>query len=99
MLDRSQDGARAATLAEYRNRHSVYQFTDAGYRAHRAVESVLAAGLDDSTLSRLVFADLLADLKALAKANQDGDAEEVYRKSRRHTCRSGSICTSCGSRL
>ncbi|GGN18692.1 uncharacterized protein (TIGR02677 family) [Actinoplanes campanulatus] len=83
VLDRGQDGARAATLAEYRNRHSVYQFTEAGYRAHRAVESVLAAGIDDSTLSRLVFADLLADLKALAKANEDGDAEEVYRKLNR----------------
>jgi uncharacterized protein (TIGR02677 family) len=80
VLDRGQDGARAATLAEYRNRHSVYQFTEAGYRAHRAVESVLAAGLDDSTLSRLVFADLLADLKALATANTAGDAEEVHRK-------------------
>jgi uncharacterized protein (TIGR02677 family) len=83
VLDRSQDGARAATLAEYRNRHSVYQFTEAGYRAHRAVESVLAAGLDDSTLSRLVFADLLADLKALRDANEAGDAEEVYRKLNR----------------
>ncbi|WP_203860288.1 TIGR02677 family protein [Plantactinospora mayteni] len=83
VLDRSQDGARAATLAEYRNRHSVYQFTEAGYRAHRAVEGVLAAGLDDSTLSRLVFADLLADLKALATANAAGDAEEVYRKLNR----------------
>jgi uncharacterized protein (TIGR02677 family) len=80
VLDRGQDGARATTLAEYRNRHSVYQFTEAGYRAHRAVESVLAAGLDDSTLSRLVFADLLADLKALAAANTAGDAEEVCRK-------------------
>jgi uncharacterized protein (TIGR02677 family) len=80
VLDRGQDGARAATLAEYRNRHSVYQFTEAGYRVHRAVESVLAAGLDDSTLSRLVFADLLADLKALAAANTAGDAEEVHRK-------------------
>ena len=83
VLDRGQDGARATTLAEYRNRHSVYQFTEAGYRAHRAVESVLAAGLDDSTLSRLVFADLLADLKALAAANAAGDAEEVYRKLNR----------------
>jgi uncharacterized protein (TIGR02677 family) len=80
VLDRGQDGTRASTLAEYRNRHSVYQFTEAGYRAHRAVESVLAAGLQDSTLSRLVFADLLADLKALAAANTAGDAEEVYRK-------------------
>jgi uncharacterized protein (TIGR02677 family) len=80
VLDRSQDGTRATTLAEYRNRHSVYQFTEAGYRAHRAVETVLAAGLEDSALSRLVFADLLADLKALAVANAGGDAEEVYRK-------------------
>jgi uncharacterized protein (TIGR02677 family) len=80
VLDRAQDGARAATLAEYRHRHSVYQFTEAGYRAHRAVESVLSASVDDSSLSRLVFADLLADLLALAEANVVGDAEEVYRK-------------------
>jgi uncharacterized protein (TIGR02677 family) len=83
VLDRSQDGTRATTLAEYRNRHSVYQFTEAGYRAHRAVESVLAATMDDSTLSRLVFADLLADLTALAGANDAGDSEEVYRKLNR----------------
>ena len=37
-LDRGQDAARAATVPEYRNRHSVYQFTEAGYRAYRAVE-------------------------------------------------------------
>ncbi len=80
VLDRGQDGSRATTLAEYRNRHSVYQFTEAGYRAHRAVEAVLSASMDDSTLSRLVFADLLADLDALAVANEAGDAEEVYRK-------------------
>jgi uncharacterized protein (TIGR02677 family) len=83
VLDRSQDGTRATTLAEYRNRHSVYQFTEAGYRAHRAVESVLSATMDDTTLSRLVFADLLADLGALATANTAGDAEEVYRKLNR----------------
>jgi uncharacterized protein (TIGR02677 family) len=80
VLDRAQDGTRAATLAEYRNRHSVYQFTEAGYRAHRAVESVLSASVDDSNLSRLAFADLLADLAALAEANRSGAAEEVYRK-------------------
>jgi uncharacterized protein (TIGR02677 family) len=83
LLDRAQDATRAATLAEYRNRHSVYQFTEAGYRAHRAVESVLSASMDDSSLSRLVFADLLADLVALAGANTAGDAEEVYRKINR----------------
>ncbi|HZM77347.1 MAG TPA: TIGR02677 family protein [Candidatus Limnocylindrales bacterium] len=83
VLDRAQDGTRAATLAEYRNRHSVYQFTEAGYRAHRAVESVLSASVGDSNLSRLVFADLLADLAALTEANRGGDAEEVYRKLNR----------------
>jgi uncharacterized protein (TIGR02677 family) len=79
-LDRSQDGARATTIHEYRNRHSVYQFTDAGYRAYQSVEQVLAARLDEANLSRLVFADILVDLDALAAANEAGDAEEVYRK-------------------
>ncbi len=80
LLDRSYDGARAATLAEYRNRHYVYQFSQAGYRAYRAVEDVLGARLDDATLSRLVLPELLADLHDLAAANRDGNSELVYRK-------------------
>jgi uncharacterized protein (TIGR02677 family) len=80
VLDRSYDGTRAANLAEYRNRHYVYQFTQAGYRAYRAVEEVLTASLEDAQLSRLVFPDILADLRALARAVREGDAEEVYRK-------------------
>jgi uncharacterized protein (TIGR02677 family) len=83
VLDRSYDGARASSLAEYRNRHYVYQFTQAGYRAYRAVEDVLGASVDDAVLSRLVFPELLADLLALATANAEGDAEEVYRKLNR----------------
>lgn len=80
VLDRSYDGTRAANLAEYRNRHYVYQFTQAGYRAFRAVEDVLSASLEDAQLSRLVFPDILADLGALADATRNGDAAEVYRK-------------------
>ncbi|WP_084010741.1 TIGR02677 family protein [Pseudofrankia sp. DC12] len=80
VLDRSYDGTRAANLAEYRNRHYVYQFTQAGYRAYRAVEDVLSASLEDAQLSRLVFPDILADLQALAEAVREGDAPEVYRK-------------------
>jgi uncharacterized protein (TIGR02677 family) len=80
VLDRSYDGTRAANLAEYRNRHYVYQFTQAGYRAYRAVEDVLGASLEDAQLSRLVFPDILADLRALAEAGRLGDSEEVYRK-------------------
>ena len=41
---------------------------------------MLAARLNDATLSRLVFPDILADLTALAVATRTGDAEEVYRK-------------------
>lgn len=80
VLDQSYDGTRAANLAEYRNRHYVYQFTQAGYRAYRAVEDVLGASLEDAQLSRLVFPDILADLRALAEAARAGDGEEVYRK-------------------
>jgi uncharacterized protein (TIGR02677 family) len=80
VLDRSYDGTRAANLAEYRNRHYVYQFNQAGYRAFQAVEEVLTASLEDAQLSRLVFPDILADLRALAAAVRSGDAAEVYRK-------------------
>ena len=83
LLERSYDGARAASLAEYRNRHYVYQFSQPGYRAYRAVEDVLGARLDDVTLSRLVLPELLADLQDLAAANRAGDAELVYRKLNR----------------
>jgi uncharacterized protein (TIGR02677 family) len=80
VLDRSYDGTRAANLAEYRNRHYVYQFTQAGYRAFRAVEEVLTASLEDAQLSRLVFPDILADLRALTAAVRSRDAAEAYRK-------------------
>ncbi|WP_442939607.1 TIGR02677 family protein [Nocardia sp. CY41] len=83
VLERSYDGTRAATLAEYRNRHYVYQFSRAGFQAYRAVAGVLSARLDDASLSRLVLPELLADLHTLAEANRAGDAERVYRTLRR----------------
>ncbi|WP_440446547.1 TIGR02677 family protein [Nocardia amamiensis] len=83
VLERSYDGTRAATLAEYRNRHYVYQFSQAGFQAYRAVAGVLSARLDEASLSRLVLPELLADLHALAQANRSGDAERVYRTLRR----------------
>ena len=79
VLERSYDGTRAATLAEYRNRHFVYQFSQSGYHAYRAVSEVLGARMDEAALSRLVLPELLADLQALAQANRTGDAEQVYR--------------------
>ncbi|EME22210.1 hypothetical protein G419_06892 [Rhodococcus triatomae BKS 15-14] len=83
VLERSYDGSRAATLAEYRNRHFVYQFSRLGYQAFRAVRDVLALRLDDAALSRLALPDLLADLRRLAEANGRGDGELIYRTLRR----------------
>lgn len=83
VLERSYDGTRAATLAEYRNRHYVYQFSQAGFQAYRAVAGVLEARLDEASLSRLVLPELLADLHTLAEVNRAGDAERVYRTLRR----------------
>ncbi|MFD4181241.1 TIGR02677 family protein [Rhodococcus sp. NPDC058514] len=80
VLERSYDGTRAATLAEYRNRHFVYQFSQAGYQAFRAVEDVLGARLEDASLSRLALPDLLADMQELASANRAADGDLIYRK-------------------
>ncbi|MGW5311944.1 TIGR02677 family protein [Nocardia thailandica] len=83
VLERSYDGTRAATLAEYRNRHYVYQFSQAGFQAYRAVAGVLTARVGEASLSRLVLPELLTDLRTLAAANTDGDAERVYTTLRR----------------
>ncbi|MFC9789226.1 TIGR02677 family protein [Rhodococcus sp. NPDC127528] len=83
VLERSYDGSRVATLAEYRNRHFVYQFSQVGYQAFRAVEDVLGARLEEASLSRLALPDLLADLTELAAANRAADGDLIYRKLRR----------------
>ncbi len=59
---------------------SVYQFSELGYRAFTAVEGVLSARIRDANLSRLVFSDILEDLKELAKATRHHDKEQVYRR-------------------
>jgi hypothetical protein len=80
MLHRLEDASRAGSLARYRNRQSVYQFSELGYRAFTAVEDVLSARIRDANLSRLVFSDILEDLKALSGAAASGDREQVYRR-------------------
>src|SRR5258708_765058 len=80
VLHRLEDASRAGSLARYRNRQSVYQFTELGHRAYTAVEGVLAARVQDANLSRLVFSDILRDLQGLALANRDGDSDEIVRR-------------------
>lgn len=80
VVHRFDDASRAGSLAGYRNRQSVYQFSELGYRAYRAVEGVLGARVEDVNLSRLVFSDVLEDLGALSEANRTGRVEDVYRR-------------------
>ncbi len=80
ILHRLEDAARAGSLARYRNRQSVYQFSELGYRAYTAVEDVLGARVRDANLSRLVFSDILEDLRALHAATRDADGDQVYRR-------------------
>jgi uncharacterized protein (TIGR02677 family) len=80
ILHRLEDAARAGSLARYRNRQSVYQFSELGYRAYAAVEDVLAARVRDANLSRLVFSDILDDLRALHAAVGARDGDQVYRR-------------------
>ena len=80
VLHRLEDASRAGSLARYRNRQSVYQFSELGHRAYTAVESVLAARVQDANLSRLVFSDILRDLADLARANREGDGDEIVRR-------------------
>jgi uncharacterized protein (TIGR02677 family) len=80
MLHRLEDAARAGSLARYRNRQSVYQFSELGYRAYLAVEDVLRARVSDANLSRLVFSDILEDLRALQAATLSSDSDQVHRR-------------------
>ena len=80
VLHRLEDASRAGSLARYRNRQSVYQFTELGHRAYGAVEGILAARLQDANLSRLAFSDIVRDLRGLAEANRDGDGDEIVRR-------------------
>jgi uncharacterized protein (TIGR02677 family) len=80
VVHRFDDASRAGNLVRYRNRQSVYQFSELGYWAYTAVEDLLEARIQDANLSRLVFSDILEDLKALAAANRADETEQVYRR-------------------
>jgi uncharacterized protein (TIGR02677 family) len=80
IVHRLEDAARAGSLVRYRNRQSVYQFSELGYRAYSAVEDVLRARVRDANLSRLVFSDILEDLRALETATRARDGDQVHRR-------------------
>jgi uncharacterized protein (TIGR02677 family) len=77
LLDCTRDAGRVRSLAEYRQRHAVYQLSVMGYQALRAVESVLAHQPSDTELRRLVFRTVLDTLGELHGAVLAGDADKV----------------------
>lgn len=79
VLERSQDGARVRTLADFRRRRSRYGLSSTGLAAWTAVRGLLDADPQPPELRRLAFASLLDALHALAVAVQCGDAEATNR--------------------
>jgi uncharacterized protein (TIGR02677 family) len=74
LLHRSQDGSRVRSLAEYRQRRSRYQMSDAGYLAWTAVRQVLDAPFAPAELRALTFPKLVTALRELARAVALGEA-------------------------
>ena len=79
VLERAQDTGRVRSIAEYRRRRPVYQLTELGYRAWRAVDGVLRAHPGEGQLQRFAFSAICDDLASLADANRRGDAVAVTR--------------------
>jgi uncharacterized protein (TIGR02677 family) len=77
LLDRLQDDRKVRTIAEYRQRRSLYQVTELGWLAWRAVESVLAAEPGEVELRRLALTRVRGDLEGLAEATRNGEGERV----------------------
>ena len=79
LVDRLQDDRRVRTIAEYRQRRSVYQMTELGWLAWDAVEKVLAAEPGEAELRRLVLPLVLEQIGELQDAvrRQDGERAAV----------------------
>jgi uncharacterized protein (TIGR02677 family) len=79
VLERSQDTARVTSIAEYRRRRPVFQFTELGYKAFRLVDDLLHFRPGDASLRRFALAAIAEDLAGLAQANLAGGATRVHR--------------------
>lgn len=77
LLERLQDDRRVRTIAEYRQRRSIYQMTELGWMAWNAVETVLAAQPGEAELRRLVLPMVLEQLTDLSTALDAGDGERT----------------------
>ena len=77
VLERLQDDRRVRTIAEYRQRRSIYLMTELGWMAHQAVRDVLEARLGEAEMRRLVLRRVHDELVALFRAVQARDAADA----------------------
>jgi uncharacterized protein (TIGR02677 family) len=77
LVDRLQDDRRVRTIAEYRQRRSVYQMTELGWLAWDAVEKVLAAEPGEAELRRLVLPLVHEQVGELHEAVRREDGERA----------------------
>lgn len=77
LLERLQDDRRVRTIAEYRQRRSIYQLTEIGWVAWNAVDGLLQARHGEAELRSLVLPTILRDLEELHAAVGAGDAERT----------------------
>lgn len=77
LVDRVQDDRRVRTIAEYRQRRSMYQMTELGWLAWDAVERVLAAEPGEAELRRLVLPLVLEQIGELQAAVRSADGERA----------------------
>lgn len=77
LLERLQDDRRVRTIAEYRQRRSIYQLTEVGWVAWNAVDGLLQAHHGEAELRSLVLPTILRDLEELRAAVAADDAERT----------------------
>lgn len=77
LVERLQDDRRVRTVAEYRQRRSIYQLTELGLIAWSAVKDVLEAEPGAAELRKLVLPMVLEHLQGLPQAIQEEDAERA----------------------
>ena len=77
VLHRLQDDAHVRTVAEYRQRRSVYSMTEIGWLAYKAVQEVVNAIPGEAEVQRLILEKVHSELKLLIEAVRNEDAERT----------------------
>lgn len=78
VLERSFDTAKVGSIAEYRRRRPVFQFSELGEQAYRGVRNLLAARPGEGRLQRYALRQIAELLPDLAEAIRVRDGQRVF---------------------